>query len=260
MMVHGENFSVIEKNLSGEEHSQQEFPLKKSIIFNNVQLYKLNKTVLSLKNNPVQFLNGLTANNPDEPRNVFLNIHGRIIAIFDQVKINDNEFWIICQQSCVDALLNHIDPYIKLSQVEVQRLGSHVYFDLEDSTDDIPEAELIIPQKKGRLIVLNSELESTVSDEEFTLFRLRNNIPLQGIDFNDDFVLNVGEKGLVSFTKGCFLGQEPVSKVHNRSSPTWQLVVEYEDKCEEEVKQKMTSKVLDPDAKRMLGFVFKRNK
>ena len=225
-----------------------------------MKLYKLDKTVLSLKNNPAKFLNGLTANDPDEPRNVFLNIHGRIIAIFDQVKINDDEFWIICQQSCVDALLNHIDRYIKLSQVEVQELKSYVYFDVEDGTDDVPEAELIIPQKKGRLIVLNNELESTVSEEEFTLFRLRNNIPIQGIDFNNDFVLNVGVKGLVSFTKGCFLGQEPVSKVHNRSSPTWQLVVKYEDECEEEVKQKMTSKVLDPDAKRMLGFVFKRNK
>jgi len=225
-----------------------------------VRLYKLNKTVLSLKNNPAQFLNGLTANNPDEPRNVFLNVHGRIIAIFDQAKINDDEFWIICQQSCVDILLNHIDRYIKLSQVEVRRLESHVYFDMEDSADDIPEAELIIPQKKGRLIVLKNALESKVSDEEFTLFRLRNNIPIQGIDFNDEFVLNVDEKGLVSYTKGCFLGQEPVSKVHNRSSPTWQLVVEYEDKCEGEAKQKMTSKVLDPDAKRMLGFVFKRNK
>jgi len=233
---------VIKKNLSGD-----------------VQLYKLNKTVLSLKNNPVQFLNGLTANDPDEPQNVFLNIHGRIVAIFDQVKINDNEFWIICQQSCVDVLLNHIDRYIKLSQTEVQRLQSHVYFDVEDSTGDVPEAQLIIPQKEGRLIIINKELESTVSDEAFTLFRLRNNIPLQGIDFNDNFVLNVGEKGLVSYTKGCFLGQEPVSKVHNRSSPTWQLVVEYEDNCEEKVKQKMTSKVFDPDAKRMLGFVFKRN-
>lgn len=225
-----------------------------------MKLYKLNKTVLSLKNNPAQFLSGLTANDPDQLRNVFLTIHGRIVAIFDQVKINDDEFWMICQQSCVDALFKHIDRYIKLSQVEVQRLPSYVYFDVDKSADDVPEAQLIIPQKEGRLIVVDKELESTVSDEEFTLYRLRNNIPLQGIDFNDDFVLNVGEKGLVSYTKGCFLGQEPVSKVHNRSSPTWRLVVEYEDECEEEVKQKMTSKVLDPDTKRMLGFVFKRNK
>lgn len=225
-----------------------------------MKLYKLNKTVLSFKNNPIQFLSGITANTPDEPRNVFLNIHGRIIAVFDQAKINDDEFWIILQRSNVDALLEHIDRYIKLSQVDVQKLESHVYFGLDDHPDAIVEATLVIPQKKGCLIVTDKKLQTTVSDEEFTLFRLQNNIPMQGIDFNDDFVLNIGEEEFVSFTKGCFLGQEPVSKVHNRSRPTWQLVVDYEDQCDEQAKQKMTSKVVAPDTKRMLGFVFKRNK
>jgi folate-binding protein YgfZ len=241
-MVHGENFSGIEKNLSG-----------------NVKLYKLNKSVLRICNNPAQFLNGITANTTEEPQNVFLNIHGRIVAVFDQVKINDDEFWIVLQQSCLGTLFEHIDRYIKLSRVEVQKLEKHVYFDLKDNSAPIPETALVIPQKKGRLIVSDKELQESVSDEEFTLFRLRNNIPMQGIDFNDDFVLNVDEKRLVSFTKGCFLGQEPVSKVHNRSRPTWHLVVEYEDKCDEQLKQKMTSKAIDPETKRRLGFIFKRN-
>lgn len=224
-----------------------------------MRLYKLNKTVLSLKNNPAQFLNGLTTNTLDEPQNAFLNIHGRIVAVFDQIKINDDEFWIILQKLTIEAVLKHIDSYAKLSKVEIQELENYVYFDLEDHSDIASEFECVIPQKKGRLIVTDKKLEATVSKEEFTLFRLRNNIPMQGIDFKNDFVLNVGEKGLVSFTKGCFLGQEPVSKVHNRSRSTWQLVVEYEDQCEEELKRKMTSKVLDQDARRMIGFVFKRN-
>jgi len=224
-----------------------------------MKLYRLNKTVLSLKNNPSQFLNGLTTNTLDEPQNAFLNIHGRIVAVFDQIKINDNEFWIILQRPTIDAVLKHIDSYAKLSQIEIQELESHVYFDLDNHSDIASESECVISQKKGRLIVTNNKLATAVSEEEFTLFRLRNNIPMQGIDFNDDFILNVGEKGLVSFAKGCFLGQEPVSKVHNRSRPTWQLVVEYEDQCEEELKQKMTSKVLDQDVGRILGFVFKRN-
>ena len=224
-----------------------------------MHLYKLKKTVFSLKNNPSQFLNGLTTNMLDEPQNAFLNIHGRIVAVFDQIKINDDEFWIILQQSTIDAVLKHIDSYVKLSQIEIQKLESHVYFDLENYSEIALGSERVIPQKKGRLIVTDHKLATAVSKEEFTLFRLRNNIPMQGIDFNDEFVLNVGEKGLVSFAKGCFLGQEPVSKVYNRSRPTWQLVVEYEDKCEEKIKQKMTSKVLDRDVGRVLGFVFKRN-
>ena len=72
-------------------------------------------------------------------------------------------------------------------------------------------------------------------------------------------MLNVSATELVSFTKGCFLGQEPASKVHNRSRPTWQLMVKYTHECSEEENNKMTSRVLDPDTNNMMGFVFVRN-
>ena len=119
---------------------------------------------------------------------------------------------------------------------------------------------MIIPQKKGRLIISDQELETNVTDEIFSLFRVKNHLPVQGVDYTDEFVLNVSEKEFISFTKGCFLGQEPVSKVHNRSRPTWQLVVKYENECDEESKTKMTSKVFDPVEKRTVGFVFINNK
>ena len=91
------------------------------------------------------------------------------------------------------------------------------------------------------------------------MFRLKNRIPIQGVDYNDDMVLNVDEHDFVSYTKGCFLGQEPVAKVHNRSKPTWKLAVRYEDELSDEEKAKMTSKILDPQTKRAMGFVFVRN-
>ena len=103
-------------------------------------------------------------------------------------------------------------------------------------------------------------MPAQVSDEEFTLFRLQNNIPLQGVDYTDEFLLNVSEDEFVSFAKGCFLGQEPISKVHNRSRPAWKLVVRYEDECGAQEKQKMTSTVVDPKTHRRTGFIFVPNK
>jgi folate-binding protein YgfZ len=222
-----------------------------------MKLYKANKTVLRFLNNPDRFLNGLVSNTLDKPQNAFLNIHGRIIAVVDQIKVNQDEFWVIVETPFVDALLQHLDRYAKLSRVEIAKLDKHVYFDLTDAA--IPDVVARVPQKKGRLVVVDRAVDGSVSDEEFTLFRLRNRIPLQGIDYKDEFLLNVSETDLVSFTKGCFLGQEPVAKVHNRSRPTWRLMVKYEDECGGEEKEKMTSKARDLDVNRVLGFVFVRN-
>jgi len=72
--------------------------------------------------------------------------------------------------------------------------------------------------------------------------------------------LNVSENDFVSFTKGCFLGQEPIAKVHHRSRPTWKMVVRFEDESSVEEKVKMTSKTSDPGTGRILGFVFVGNK
>ena len=91
------------------------------------------------------------------------------------------------------------------------------------------------------------------------LFRVVNHIPVQGIDYRDEFLLNISDEEFVSYAKGCFLGQEPISKVHNRSKPTWKLVVRYQDECTEEERQKMTSVVVDPATRRTMGFVFVRN-
>jgi folate-binding protein YgfZ len=103
-------------------------------------------------------------------------------------------------------------------------------------------------------------VKSTVSEEEFTLFRLKHNIPLQGVDYKDDFLLNVSVSRHVSFTKGCYLGQEPISKVNSRSRPSRRLAVRIESKCTPEEKAAMTSKVKDPESGEMMGFVFVDNK
>ncbi len=225
-----------------------------------MKLYKTNKIVLRVKNNASQFLNGLTANSLDKSNNAFLDIHGKIIATFDQVKTGEDEFWLLIERPFVEDVLQHLDRYTRLSKTVLEKKEQyHVFFDLEGSYR-AGSGEIFIPQKKGQLIITTKELDTNVSNEEFTLFRIKNNIPIHGIDYKDEFLLNVSEVDFVSFTKGCFLGQEPVSKVHSRSKPSWKLMVKYEDECSEEEKAKMTSKVMEPRKKRYLGFIFVSNR
>lgn len=223
-----------------------------------MRLVQLNKTILSLQNNPQAFLNGLTSNAVDQPRNAFLNIHGRIIATFDQIIINENEMQLVIENDYVQAVSAHLDRYLKLAGVQLDSLKDVVYFDLEGDCF-LEEGDRVILQKKGRLLLTTKLRNADVSAEEFTLFRLQYNIPMLGVDYKDEMLLNVATDEFVSFTKGCYLGQEPISKVYNRSKPTWKLVVKYEDECNEEEKQKMTSIVEGPVKQKRKGFVFVRN-
>ena len=248
-----------------------------------MKIYKLNKAVISIRNNPSQFLNGLTANTLDKPKNAFLDVHGKIIATFDQLKINDDEFFIVLERPLAETVLKHLDRFAKLNKVVIQEKDLKVYFDLdgtyknfnfrhsEERSDEESqrkeilrfaqndEREFLIPQKCGQLVISPKDLENTISEEEFTLFRLRNNIPIHGIDYQNEMLLNVDEHEYISFTKGCFLGQELVAKVHNRSKPTWKLVVKYEDDRSREQRQEMTSRMMDPATNRIFGFAFVKN-
>ncbi len=224
-----------------------------------MRLFKLDRVVLCIKDNASQFLNGISANSLDKTNNAFLNIHGKIIATFDQIKVGEEEFFILIERPFVEDVLNHIDKYARLSKTKIEKKDQfRVYFDLQNDYP-LAQGEYTIPQKKGQLMITTKDLSSHVSQEEFTLFRVKNHIPIHGIDYRDEFLLNVSETDFVSFTKGCYLGQEPVSKVHNRSQPTWKLIVKYEDECSSEEKGKMTSRVKDSQAGRTMGFVFVRN-
>lgn len=224
-----------------------------------MRIYQLAKIVFRLQNNAAEFLNGLTSNTIERPQNAFVDIHGKIIAVFDQLKISDEEVWFLIEAPFEAGVLAHLERYMKLAGVKAQKLELHGYYDL-DGDYQLQDNEHAIPQPKGKIVLSPRALPANVKDPEFTLFRVQHNIPWHGVDFKDDFLLNVSEReDLVSFTKGCFLGQEPISKVHSRSQPTWKLVVKNDDECSPEEKAKMTSRILDPQTQKVKGFVFVKN-
>lgn len=223
-----------------------------------MRLHKLDKIAVRVCGSADKFLSGLTSNSLEKPHNAFLNQYGRIIATFDQVKSGPDEFILIVAASAWGPLKTHADKYARLNKTTLEPLALNVYFDL-DANAPLESGDLIVPQNKGRLIVTLRDLPAGVSAGEFTLFRLEYQLPEQGIDYTDEMVLNVHEHDFVSYTKGCFLGQEPVAKVHNRSKPTWKLAVKYQDEVPAEGQQKMTSVVTDPKNGRRKGFIFVAN-
>jgi len=223
-----------------------------------MRTYKLDKTVVRVRDNAAKFLNGLTSNTLESPRNAFLNLNGRIIATFDQACTGGDEVLLVISPSAWEPLKSHTDRYARLNHTTIETTPLNVYFDLDG---DVPlaQGDHTIPQNAGRMIVTSRTLLPTISIGEFTLFRLEYQIPMHGVDYTDEMVLNVHEHDFVSYTKGCFLGQEPVAKVHNRAKPTWKLAVRYADELSVEERAKMTSQAIEPQTGRTRGFVFTRN-
>ena len=209
-----------------------------------MRLYKLPDTVLTIKGNAASFLNGITSNTIDAAQNAFLNQHGRIIATFRQQRISDDEFLIAVPSIAVDEVLKHLERYAKLSRVSITPSDQRIYIDVNSS----------------QAVWTIAAHANSMADEAFTLYRLEHQMPQMGQDYQaGEFVLNVHEYDYVSYTKGCFLGQEPVAKVHNRARPSRKLIVQFEDKCTSEEALRMTSKVIDPASGRSKGFIFTSN-
>ena len=84
----------------------------------------------------------------------------------------------------------------------------------------------------GAAEVLDSELEPTLDAEELELRRIEAGVPRWGREIDERIL--PAEAGLdathVSFTKGCYPGQEPIARLHYRGHPNRGLrVLELDD-------------------------------
>jgi len=218
-----------------------------------VRLYELkNKRVLKFKNNAAEFIKQFSTNVAEVFHGAFIDVRGKIVVLFQQKKVSNDEIWVVIEKQFFERLRKHLEKYLALSDTVLEIQDAKVYFDIEG---DYPVSvdETAIPEDKGQWIVSRETRVSSVTDEEFTLFRVKNNLPVQGIDFDEEMLLNVADEKFVSYTKGCYLGQEIIARVHSRLRPPKKLVVMDEDKVDA---GSLTSPVKDPETGKIIGFIF----
>ena len=158
-----------------------------------------NKWVIRVKNKAEDFLKAYSSNTTDRPRNAFVNIKGQIVATFDQLRLSGEEVLIIIEKQFFERIQSHLKKFLALSDTVLVPENARVYYDL-DGDYPIKPGEFQIPEKTGRLILTHREILPNISDEEFTLFRLKNNLPFQGVDYDEELLLNVADEEWVSYT------------------------------------------------------------
>jgi tRNA-modifying protein YgfZ len=184
---------------------------------------------------------------------LLLNPKGRILAEMRVVMRAPEELWLLGEQD--DALLSHLTTYKIGRQVEVGRRDAAIKSVIGPGARDVagPEmparetasAEATLAESTVLLVatdvgvdVVHDPLRSKALDEELArrgavrigeeaaeVVRIESGRPRYGIDMSSDNL--PGELALeeraVSFTKGCYIGQEPVARMHYKGHPNRHL-------------------------------------
>jgi len=157
--------------------------------------------------------NDVSALGPGEScQALLLTAKARVIAPLVVLRRGHEDFLLLTEPELGERVRTELlrSRFAAKAEIEAEEHTSHVVFGGEgiETTDyGEPAAE-----------VLDTALEPTVSSEGLELLRIRAGTPAWGKEIDDRIL--PAEAGLteraVSFTKGCYPGQEPIARLHYR--------------------------------------------
>jgi folate-binding protein YgfZ len=143
---------------------------------------------------------------------LLLTPKARVIAPLIVLRRGQEDFLLLTEPELGERVRAQLvrSRFAAKAEIELEAHTSHVVF----AGEGIPTGDYGEPAAEQ----LDAELEPTLSDGELELLRIRAGTPAWGKEI-DDRVLPA-EAGLtdraVSFTKGCYPGQEPIARLHYR--------------------------------------------
>ena len=154
---------------------------------------------------------------------LLLTPKGRVIADMTVLRTAQDTFVLVCEPHATADLVLTLKRYRLASKVTVEDVSA-VFVALE-SVGPGPG----VPTALGALTIVDLDaaeasraaLGRALSTEEWTHERVARMIPLHGSDFDETTL--PAEASLdtraISFEKGCYIGQEPVARLHYRGHP-----------------------------------------
>jgi folate-binding protein YgfZ len=172
-----------------------------------------------------------------------VNVRGKILAELIVADLGE-ALVLLVHKSAQAALLESFERFIIMEDVTLETSPdlSALYVHGADTVSDAAAASLVsfayAPLgRPGRVFIgdgaslaaLTRELEAAlprIDEGAHEIVRLRHAIPRYGVDFDEqNYPQEVGLKALVSFQKGCYLGQEVVCTLENRGKLSRHLCV-----------------------------------
>jgi folate-binding protein YgfZ len=159
--------------------------------------------------------NDVEALAPGEARPaLLLTAKARVIAPLVVLRRGDDDFLLLTEPGLGDAVRAHLIRMRLRAQCEIEP-------EEHESVLVFGGAEGFATDWPGAREVLDSGLEPNLSHDELELHRIENGVPRWQHEIDDRIL--PAEAGLdathVSFSKGCYPGQEPVARLHFRGHP-----------------------------------------
>jgi len=191
----------------------------------------------------VQFLNGLITNDAaklEENQQMlaaFPNAQGRLLAFVRVLRIKD-KFLFETEAETYEKVLKNLQRFTFAGDFFVEDLSDNFrYFEITDSKFQISNADYIkfqnnfgvnvfVPKASAEdfLSELKNKNAIEISDELYEILRIENGTPLYGVDADEmTIVPELGIDGLISYNKGCYIGQEIIARIHFRGHVAKQL-------------------------------------
>ena len=145
---------------------------------------------------------------------LLLTAKARVIAPLVVLRRGDEDFLLLTEPGLGEIVRAHLTRMRLRARCEIEpeeHESMLVFGDADGFATDWPNARE----------ALDAGLEATLSEEELELRRIENGVPRWEREIDDRIL--PAEAGLdqthVSFSKGCYPGQEPVARLHFRGHP-----------------------------------------
>lgn len=236
----------------------------------------------------VPFLNGLITNDAAKLEEnaqmlaAFPNVQGRLLATVRVLKLN-GKFLFDTEAETHEKILKNLQRFTFAGDFFVNDLSEDFrYFEISDSQFQITNTDFIEFQSSfGRnIFVPNSAADGflkqlkennavEISDELYEVLRIENGEPKYGVDMDETTIVpELGINGLISYNKGCYIGQEIIARIHFRGHVAKQLtglILEANVESNVELKSvegknagKITSVVYSPGLDKYIALAFVR--
>ena len=203
-------------------------------------IYKQDRGLLEISGTEaVQFLNGLITNDVPKLEDgeqmlaAFPTLKGRVFAVVRVMRRGDSflfETEAITKQKVYDNLFR----FTFAGDFELKDLSED--YEFYSFFGDLPSGAQIddgIIQFQTDYFVPNESADAfqklvaetfEISDELYEVLRIEDGTPKYGIDMDEETVVpEVNFDRMISYQKGCYIGQEVIARIHFRGKPAKQL-------------------------------------
>ncbi len=191
----------------------------------------------------VQFLDGLITNNVKKlevgPQMLaaFPNAQGRLLAVV-RVLGQGDRFLFETEEATREKVFQNLFRFTFAGDFFVEDLSDNYrYFEmLGTETPTLAGGFFYNSATSNACFISNEQAEYfrsgltasgavEISDDLYEVLRIENGVPKYGVDMDETTIVpELGIEGLISYNKGCYIGQEIIARIHFRGHVAKQLI------------------------------------